>query len=184
MYGHLATAKAVDLNVDSLSEKQTGLRRKIHQTIAKVSDDYGRRMTFNTAIAAVMELMNDIAKFDDIDDQSIAVRQEGLEAAVLLISPIVPHISHELWQALGHSENILVAKWPTADESAMKQSSVTMVIQVNGKVRAKLNVALDSDKDAIEKQALIEENVVKFIDGKTVRKVIVVPNKLVNIVAN
>ncbi|PIE42862.1 MAG: leucine--tRNA ligase [Gammaproteobacteria bacterium] len=184
VYHHLATAKKIELDVDTLNEKQTQLRRKIHQTITKVSDDYGRRMTFNTAIAAVMELMNEIIRFDDSDEQSIAVRQEGLETTVLLISPIVPHVCHALWQALGHSDDILDTKWPVADASAMQQSSVTMVVQVNGKVRAKLNIALDAAKEAIEKQALNEANVKKFTDGKTIRKVIVVPNKLVNIVAN
>ncbi len=184
VHAHVSNNKAVTLAPEGLDTKQSDLRRKVHQTIKKVDDDYGRRLTFNTAIAAVMELMNDIAKFDALDDQSIAVRQEALEAAVLLISPIVPHVCHELWQALGHEDAVLNASWPVADEAALKESSITMVVQVNGKVRAKLEVNVDTDKETIEAMAKSDENVLRFMEDKTIRKVIVVPKKLVNIVVS
>jgi len=168
------------LNVDSLDDNAKALRRKTHETIQKVSDDFGRRHTFNTAIAAVMELINDVSKFDG----DAAVKQEALEAAVLVLAPITPHASHALWQALGHDEAVLNAAWPDVDESALVKDSIELVVQVNGKVRAKLEVPANADKDTVENLAKAEPNVQKFTDGKTIRKVIVVPGKLVNIVAN
>jgi leucyl-tRNA synthetase len=168
------------LNVDSLDDNAKALRRKTHETIQKVSDDFGRRHTFNTAIAAVMELINDVSKFDG----DAAVKHEALEAAVLVLAPITPHASHVLWQALGHDEAVLNAAWPDVDESALVKDSLELVVQVNGKVRAKLEVPASADKDTVEKLAKAEPNVQKFTDGKTIRKVIVVPGKLVNIVAN
>ncbi len=167
----------------NLDEQQQNTRRKTHETIAKVSDDYGRRQTFNTAIAAVMELCNDLAKLDT-SPGSRAVADEALRAVVLMLSPIVPHICHALWQQLEGASTILDMNWPQVDESALHRDSIEMVVQVNGKVRAKMQVASASEKDAIEDQALAQENVQRFIDGATVRKVIVVPGKLVNIVAN
>ncbi len=168
------------LNVDSLDDNAKALRRKTHETIQKVSDDFGRRHTFNTAIAAVMELINDVSKFDG----DAAVKHEALEAAVLVLAPITPHASHVLWQALGHDEAVLNAAWPDVDESALVKDSIELVVQVNGKVRAKLEVPASADKDTVESLAKAEPNVQKFTDGKTIRKVIVVPGKLVNIVAN
>jgi leucyl-tRNA synthetase len=168
------------LNVDSLDDSAKALRRKTHETIQKVSDDFGRRHTFNTAIAAVMELINDVSKFDG----DAAVKHEALEAAVLVLAPITPHASHALWQALGHDEAVLNAAWPDVDESALVKDSIELVVQVNGKVRAKLEVPANADKDTVENLAKAEPNVQKFTDGKTIRKVIVVPGKLVNIVAN
>ena len=168
------------LNVDSLDDNAKALRRKTHETIQKVSDDFGRRHTFNTAIAAVMELINDVSKFDG----DAAVKHEALEAAVLVLAPITPHASHALWQALGHDEAVLNAAWPDVDESALVKDSIELVVQVNGKVRAKLEVPASADKDTVESLAKAEPNVQKFTDGKTIRKVIVVPGKLVNIVAN
>ncbi len=168
------------LNVDSLDDNAKALRRKTHETIQKVSDDFGRRHTFNTAIAAVMELINDVSKFDG----DAAVKHEALEAAVLVLAPITPHASHALWQALGHDEAVLNAAWPDVDESALVKDSIELVVQVNGKVRAKLEVPANADKDTVENLAKAEPNVQKFTDGKTIRKVIVVPGKLVNIVAN
>jgi leucyl-tRNA synthetase len=169
------------IDKDSLTDVQKELRRKVHSTIQKVSDDMERRQTFNTAIAAVMELSNTIAKFVDISEQGRVVMQEALEAAVLLLSPIVPHISHQLWQELGHTE-ALTAPWPTVDESALVQDTVQLVIQVNGKVRAKINVAADADEDVVLHTALADENVQKHMVNKTIRKKIVVPGRLVNIV--
>jgi len=180
---HLEAGTPGDLSVSDLDDNQQALRRKTHATIAKVTDDYGRRQTFNTAIAAVMELLNEINKSADRSSPlGLAVEREALEAAVQLLAPIVPHICHALWQALGHDNAIIDQAWPQFDESALKQSSIEMVVQVNGKVRARVSVDAEADKDSIEKIALAEENVVRFIDGKTVRKVIVVPGKLINIV--
>ncbi len=184
VHGHLAHGPAVQLDSAQLNEDQKALRRKTHETIAKVSDDVSRRLTFNTAIAAVMELVNAASKFVDASEQGRAVMQETLEAIALMLAPITPHIAHELWEALGKDGAIIDAQWPQVDETALTKSSQTIVAQVNGKVRAKLEVPADIDKETMEKLALSDENVIRFIEDKTVRKVIVVPGKLVNIVAN
>jgi leucyl-tRNA synthetase len=181
--GHLASGDAPALDIAALNDQQKGARRKTHQTIAKVGDDYGRRQTFNTAIAAVMELCNELGKLDD-SDQSRAVMAEGLRAAVQMLGPIVPHISHELWNKLGGEGAVMNAPWPVVDESALVRDSIEIVVQVNGKVRAKMTVAADADKATAEAAALAQDNVQRFLEGVTVRKVIVVPGKLVNIVAN
>jgi leucyl-tRNA synthetase len=157
-------------------------RRKVHETIAKVSDDMGRRQTFNTAIAAVMELCNELGRLDSGDEASRAVLHEGLHAAVRLLVPIVPHICHHLWQQLGGDGDATYAPWPTVDESALVRDSIEIVVQVNGKVRARMEVAADADREALEAAALAQDNARRFMEGKTVRKVIVVPGKLVNIV--
>ncbi|TNC81654.1 MAG: leucine--tRNA ligase [Oleiphilus sp.] len=172
------------LDPGALNDEQKALRRKTHETITKVSDDISRRLTFNTAIAAVMELMNQVSRFVDVSPQGLAVTQEALETATLLLAPITPHICHTLWQELGHDEAIIASDWPLADEAAMTRDSETIVAQVNGKVRAKLELPVGLDNAEIEEAARSDSNVQKFIDGKTVRKVIVVPGKLVNIVAN
>ncbi len=181
---HLQAGQPPALDSAQLSGPQQDLRRKTHETIAKVSDDYGRRQTFNTAIAAVMELINELSRFERQSEQCLAVEREALEAAVTLLAPIVPHISHELWQQLGHSEAVIDAPWPQVDEAALVRNSIEMVIQVNGKVRAKMEVPADADAETIKALAKAQENVQKFIDGLTIRKEIVVPKKLVNIVAN
>ncbi len=183
---HLEAGTPGTLDAGQLTDQHKDLRRKTHGTIKKVSDDYARRQHFNTAIAAVMELLNDITRnADRATEQGLAVEREALNAAILLLAPIVPHICHELWQALsGDDSNILDHAWPTVDESALERSSITIVVQVNGKVRDKLEVAANADKESIEKAALASEKIQKFIDGKTIRKVIVVPGKLVNVVAN
>ncbi|MEH6358532.1 MAG: leucine--tRNA ligase [Pseudomonadales bacterium] len=180
---HLAAGTPSELSVEELADAQQDLRRKTHSTIAKVTDDYGRRQTFNTAIAAVMELLNEVNKLADRSSPlGLAVEREALEAATLLLAPIVPHICHTLWYQLGHDNAIIDQPWPQFDESALKQSTIEMVVQVNGKVRARLAVDADADKDSVEKIALADENVRRFIEEKTVRKVIVVPGKLINIV--
>jgi leucyl-tRNA synthetase len=184
VHEHVANGPAPALDVTRLSDAQKGLRRKTHETIAKVSDDISRRLTFNTAIAAVMELLNDVNKLDCTDSQGRAVRQEALNTAVMVLSPIVPHISHTLWQALGHDEPVVDAPWPKADEQAMKRSEIQIVLQVNGKVRGKEEVSVNISKTDLEALALNNENVLRFTEGKTIRKVIVVPGKLVNVVAN
>jgi leucyl-tRNA synthetase len=184
VHDHLETNGSVSLDIDNLNQKQQDLRRKTHETINKVNDDFGRRNTFNTAIAAVMELLNDVAKHNSAETQSVAVRHEALTSAVLLLSPIAPHICHALWQALGHSESVADARWPAVDEKALVRSSITLVLQVNGKVRGKIEVAADISKQDIEKIALADQNVQRFIEGSTIRKIIVVPGRLINIVAN
>jgi len=174
----------VVLNVNDLSSGQKNIRRKLHETIAKVSDDVGRRHTFNTAIAAVMELINDLTKFNDDSEQGCAVVREAIEGIVLLLSPIVPHITQQLWNELGHDELLADVSWPTCDRSAMVRDEIELVVQVNGKLRAKINVSANADRESIEASALADEKIVANIEGKTVRKVIVVPGRLVNVVAN
>jgi len=181
---HVNEGDTVMLDPDMLDDRLKKLRTKTHQSIAKVSDDIGRRYTFNTAIAACMELMNDLMKITDRGDQARAVLREALEAVVLMLSPITPHIAHTLWQALGHDEAVVDAPWPVADEAAMAQDTIELVFQVNGKLRGRLEVPVDLPKDEVEKLALADSNVRKYTEGKTIRKVIVVPGRLVNIVAN
>ena len=171
------------IDCSTLDKAQKNLRRKTHETIAKVSDDYGRRQTFNTAIAAVMELCNEVSKFVVQNDADRYVVKEALNSALLMLCPIVPHITDALWRQ-GSQSDILEQTWPAIDESALGKDELEIVVQVNGKVRAKVVVSADADKEALEKIALENENVQRFIDGNTVRKVIVVPAKLVNIVAN
>jgi len=172
------------LKVEALNESQRELRRKVHETISKVSDDMERRQTFNTAIAAVMELSNAIGRFVDRSEQGRAVTREALEAAIRLLSPIVPHITHQLWQELGHSDALLHTPWPRVDPAALERASVELVVQVNGKLRAKINVGADADEDVILHTALACENVQKHLEGKTICKKIVVPGKLLNIVVS
>ncbi|WP_123713790.1 leucine--tRNA ligase [Sinobacterium caligoides] len=175
---------AVSLDIAKLNDKQQALRRKTHQTIQKVGDDYGRRQTFNTAIAATMELVNETNKLKEDGEQNSAVIREALEAITLLLSPITPHLCHELWSALGHDGAAIDALWPSVDESALVQSSIQLIVQVNGKLRAKLKVSAEADKEQLEAAALADQGVQKFLEEKTVRKIIVIPGKLVNIVAN
>ncbi len=166
----------------SLTPELKSLRCQLHQTIAKVSDDLDRRHTFNTAIAAVMELMNGLAKSQGTDPASRNLMQEALENIVLLLSPIVPHICHELWRELKPGTELFEQPWPQADNAAMVQDEIKLIVQVNGKLRGEINVAKDAGKDVIEHAALTNEHVLKFIEGQTVKKIIVVPGRLVNIV--
>ncbi len=166
---------------DKMNNAERNLRRQVHETIKKVSDDIGRRYTFNTAIAAMMELLNALNKAKDTPQNRVVI-QEGLEAVVLMLSPIVPHITQVLWEKLGHSELIIDAAWPEVDENALKRDDIEMVVQVNGKLRGHITVATDADKQSIETTALNEPKVQHFITGKTIKKVIVVPKKLVNVV--
>lgn len=181
---HVSAGATVTLNTASLNGDQKNLRRKTHETIAKVSDDISRRLTFNTAVAAVMELLNDVTRFAASSEQDRAIVQEALEAAVVLLSPITPHICHRLWQALGHQEAVIDSRWPNVDEAALARDTLEIVLQVNGKLRSRVEVPADIDKASLEKKALADENVQRFSEGKTIRKVIVVPGKLVNVVAN
>ncbi|WP_185234901.1 leucine--tRNA ligase [Teredinibacter franksiae] len=182
---HIKAGEPGELNPAAIEGAQKDLRRKTHETIKKVSDDYGRRQTFNTAIAAVMELLNEVSRHADRSTPlGLAVEREALQSAVLVLAPIVPHICHQLWRELGNETSIIDQQWPGFDEAALAKSSITLIVQVNGKLRAKLDAPADADKEALEKMALSDENVAKFIEGKMIRKVIVVPGKLVNIVAN
>ena len=179
---HAAQGSVAGLDESSLNDVQRSLRRKTHQTIAKVSDDIGRRYTFNTAIAASMELLNATKRFDDASPSGLAVVREALEAIVLMLSPIVPHICHELWHVLGHESAAIDQRWPAFDESALEQDMVEIVVQVNGKLRGRISVAAGADNDAVSALALADENVRRFVAGKTIRKTIVVPGRLVNVV--
>ncbi len=173
-----------ELDTTALNKDQKELRLKTHETIKKVTDDFQRRFTYNTAIAAIMELLNAANKFDFTEGQNLAVLKEALWSCVLMLNPIIPHACSELYKELGGEGESIDAPWPQVDESALVKSSILYVVQVNGKLRAKLEFPAEANKEDIEKTALSDENVTKFTDGKTVRKVIVVPNKLVNIVAN
>ena len=177
-----AGGSAVALDKSSMTDEQQSVRRFVHQTIQKVSHDVGVRTIFNTAIAANMELVNTLSKFVDDSDNGKAIRQEALEAIVLMLSPIVPHICHKLWLDLGHQQAVLGVAWPQVDESALEQDTIELVIQVNGKLRSKISVSITASSEEIQAQALSDELALRFIDGKPIRKVIVVPKKLVNIV--
>lgn len=172
------------LDAASLSNEQKVLRRELHKAIAKVSDDLDRRQTFNTAIAAVMELLNKLVKAPLNDSNDIAIGYEALEALIIMLSPITPHVCHELWLNLGKQGEVVDAPWPVVDQSAMVEDEKLVVVQVNGKVRGKITVAADADQDAVEKAAFAEPNVTKFTDGLTIRKVIFIKGKLLNVVAN
>jgi len=182
VHEHAADGEIATLDVATLDDGQTRLRRKTHQTISKVSDDVGRRYTFNTAVAASMELLNAISRFDDSSKQGHAVVRESLEAVVLFLSPIVPHICHELWQVLGHETAPVDERWPEFDESALSLVVLELVVQVNGKLRGRIEVDVNADRETIAQKALADENVQRFVAGKTVRKTIIVPGRLVNIV--
>ena len=173
-----------EFSVTELNSDQKSLRRELHKTIAKVTDDLDRRNTFNTAIAAIMELTNKLNKAPLVTDLDKAVMYEAVKAVVIMLTPITPHVCHELWASLGNGDNVEQAQWPIADESAMVEDEKLIVIQVNGKVRSKITVAADATEDFIKTAGQEEENVKKFTDGKTIRKVIFVKGKLLNIVAN
>lgn len=166
------------LKPDNLDEPSKVLYSKLHQTISKVTDDMGRRQTFNTAIAACMELLNHTGK----STASVEVKYAALESVVRMLTPIIPHVAQEMWEGLGHQGQVLDVEWPQLDESALTQDTIEMVIQVNGKVRAKISVAADANVDEIKALALADQNAQRFIDGKEIRKEIVVPGKLINIV--
>ena len=184
---HVELGNVVTLDVNALDKDGKKLRHKLHQTIGAVEDDIGRRHTFNTAIAKVRELLNMMDKMSgnlDKSEQGRALKQNVLEHVLLMLSPIVPHISHQLWQVLGHETAIVNELWPQVDESALVEDSIQYIVQVNGKLRDKLEVSADADKDRIEKLALETDGAMRNTEGKTIRKIIVVPGKLVNIVAN
>jgi leucyl-tRNA synthetase len=179
---HVDGGPVVALDPGSLDPVQKDLRRKTHQTIAKIGDDVGRRYTFNTAVAASMELLNAVNKFEDRSEAGRAVEHEALEAVVLMLSPMVPHVCHVLWEALGHDTAVVNEPWPAVDESALEADLVEIVVQVNGKLRGRISVPAGADNETIGAQALEDPNVQRFVADKAVRKTIVVPGRLVNIV--
>ncbi|MGD9424082.1 leucine--tRNA ligase [Pantoea sp. NSTU24] len=182
IYEHTQQGATVALDISSLNDEQKSLRRDLHKTIAKVADDIGRRQTFNTAIAAIMELMNKLTRAPQESEQDRALMQEALLAVVRLLYPFTPHASYVLWQTLGGEGTIDDASWPVADEAAMVEDSLLVVVQVNGKVRGKITVPADATQEQVQARAAQEHLVAKYLDGVTIRKVIYVPGKLLNLV--
>jgi leucyl-tRNA synthetase len=181
---HVSLGSTVKLAIATLSDEQKVIRRAIHLAIKNASQDVGQHQKFNTAIAQVMTLMNVLEKAAHTTEQDRALLQEGLETVALLLAPITPHISHELWRHLGHSGAIIDAGWPVLDQTALVQDSLVLVIQVNGKLRGQIEMPASATREEVEAAARINENVLRFTEGLTIRKVIVVPGKLVNIVAS
>ncbi|KAA0986695.1 leucine--tRNA ligase [Pseudomonas sp. ANT_J28] len=181
---HVTQGLPGKLDVAGLNDEQKAIRRSIHQAIKQASHDVGQNHKFNTAIAQVMTLMNVLEKAPQGTEQDRALVHEGLETVVLLLAPITPHISHELWHRLGHADPVIDAAWPVLDESALVQDSLQLVIQVNGKLRGHIEMPASASREEVEAAARANENVLRFVDGLTIRKVIVVPGKLVNIVAS
>jgi leucyl-tRNA synthetase len=179
VHTHTAAGAVPALDIAALNNAQRDLRRKLHETIAKVSDDYSRRLTFNTAVAAAMELSNDLAKISERSGQWLAIEREALQTMILLLAPIVPHICHTLWAELGNNSALIDAPWPQVDASALERSTIELVVQINGKVRGKIEVAVDASSDAIIALALAQDFVQKFVAGKEIAMQKVVPGKLV-----
>jgi leucyl-tRNA synthetase len=179
---HIVAGPVEVLNTQELTAEQKTIRRYVHDTIAKVSDDIGRRQTFNTAIAAVMELSNHLGRFEDRSPQGRAVLDEAWRAVVRLMAPITPHICETLWEMLGETGSVVSAPWPDVDETARVRDQVTLVVQVNGKLRSRIELAPGCDQEQAMAGARAEDNVAKYIDGKDIRKVIYIPDRLLNIV--
>jgi len=183
VHGHLAAGGArAPLDGAALSPAARELRRLAHQTLGKVTDDIGRRRTFNTAIAAVMELLNAVQRFDEGTPAARAVSHEALEIAVLVLSPVIPHIAHALWHALGHERAVIDEPWPAPDPAALVQDAIELVVQVNGKLRGRITVPVGAAEAEVRAAALADATVQKFVGAAAVRKVVVVPGKLVNVV--
>jgi len=180
---HASQPDHPEIDPATLNPAQKAMRRQLHETVAKVGDDIGRRRNFNTAIAALMELLNALSRFDDMSDAGRALRHETLETMVLLLNPFTPHTSHALWQVLGHGETLIEdVPWPKADPAALVRDSVTLAVQVNGKLRGTLEAAPDAPREQLEAAARALPGVLAAIGDQSVRKVIVVPRKIVNIV--
>jgi leucyl-tRNA synthetase len=180
---HVAdSTAAATIDKAALTEAQKAMRLKLHETISKVTDDYDRRLTFNTAIAANMELLNSVSRYTDDSATGKAVRQEVFDSMVLMLAPIIPHICHRLWQDLGHDSVIIDHPWPQIDTTALIQESIEMVIQVNGKLRGKMQIAPGADRGSCEAAARANDQLQRFLGDDPIRKVIVVPGKLVNFV--
>ena len=175
-------AKVSEIDASILNEEQSSVRQKTHLALQKVGDDFGRRHSFNTAIATMMELNNSISRFDDASEQGVAIKQEAIEIMVKCLSPVMPHVCHHLWLLLGGERAVVDSSWPKVDVSALVQENVQIIAQVNGKLRAKIMAPLDSNNQTIQEIALADEKIEKFTTNKQILKVIVVPNKLINIV--
>jgi len=182
VHTHVGAGPAPQLDTGALDEAQRTLRRQVHETLVKVTTDIGRRRTFNTAIAAVMELMNAVTRCDDRSPQGRAVVQEALEIVVLVLSPVVPHACHALWRELGHAGAIVDERWPEPDAGALERATVEVVVQVNGKLRGRVTVPAGADEGTVRGAALADPNVQRFMEGKPVRKFVYVPGKLANVV--
>ena len=180
---HVARGETEPLDVSSLNTKQKELRRIVHESLMKADDDYGRRLNFNTVVSTVMSLMNHVAKFDDNSAQGRAVVQEALSAALLMMAPITPHICHQLWANLTGTA-LESAEWMGVDESALEKTSVELIVQVNGKLRGKFESPVDAPQEGVELIAKQDDNVSRFLEGKNVRKIIYVKNKLINFVVS
>jgi leucyl-tRNA synthetase len=182
VYEHVGMGVVQPLDKSALTPAQKDLRRKLHQTLQKFADDVGRRYSYNTAVAAAMELVNALYKFEDRTPDGRAVLQEALDGLVAVLAPIVPHISHALWKALGHAEPVIDARWPNTDPAALVPDEVTMVVQVNGKLRGEIRMPTGASQEQILEAALAQEGVKRFTDGQVIKKKIVVPGKLVSFV--
>ena len=182
IHEHAEGGEVQGLDVGSLNDEQKEIRRALHDAIAKVGDDIERRFTFNTAIAAIMGLCNQLSRFKDDSAQGRAVSQEAWLAIVRMIWPMTPHISEALWSVLGGADDIVTAGWPTVDESARVRQQITLVVQINGKLRAKIETQPGTGRDEAVEQAMADENVQRHVEGKEIRKIIHVPDRLINIV--
>jgi leucyl-tRNA synthetase len=182
VYEHVAAGPVTALDKAALTSAQKELRRKLHQTLQKFGDDVGRRYSYNTAIAAAMELVNALYKFDDRSPNGRAVLREALDGLVACLAPIVPHVTHELWRELGHAGAVIDAPWPRPDADALIADSITLAVQVNGKLRGQIQVPTGASQQQIIETALADAGVRRFTDGQLLKKQIVVPGKLVSFV--
>ncbi len=181
-HGDTIGTAAVEPKWTLLGGEMKTVRREIHESLRQALFDFDRHQ-FNTVVSGAMKILNSLSRLPaDAEPLTAAVRREGYSILLRLLSPIVPHITHALWQALGYEGAVIDAPWPAPDETALRRDTVALVVQVNGKVRAQLEAPLDADKGLIEQMALASPNVQRFVEGKTVHKIIVVPGKLINIV--
>ena len=182
VYDYVQSRGGENAEVGELSRKDKDMRRLVHTTIKRVTDDAGTRFNFNTAISAIMELVNGLYQYREVAGYNKAVMAEAVDTLVLLLAPFIPHVTEELWQDLGHGESVHKQKWPVVDEAALVADEVTVIVQVNGKVRDKILMPVNLDKAETEKMVLAQPKIAEILAGKEVKKVVVVPNKLVNVV--
>lgn len=184
VHEHISAGEVPPLDIPVLSDTAKALRRKSHETLQRADDDYGRRLQFNTVVSGVHELVNSINRVASDDPQNRAAIDEAIRIALIVLSPIAPHVTQSLWAALGEKKPLVQVSWPAVDDGALVQDRVNLVVQVNGKVRGQMEVPADIDEVAARELALAVDNVARFVDGKTIRKFILIPGKLINIVAN
>ena len=182
VYDYVQSRGCENAEAGELSRKDKDMRRLVHTTIKRVTDDAGTRFNFNTAISAIMELVNGLYQYREVAGYNKAVMAEAVDTLVLLLAPFIPHVTEELWQDLGHGESVHKQKWPVVDEAALVADEVTVIVQVNGKVRDKILMPVNLDKAETEKMVLAQPKIAEILAGKEVKKVVVVPNKLVNVV--